>query len=148
MPKTIETMVHFDYSYPDLVTCWVFRSVVQSLQVKYCLWSTDRLANQSFKIYEFRMSSLCIIMNTPCNLLQAWQFFLNSTIVQGRVVYGELLLSMKQVGGRIEQQSKIWILLSELVLGAGNSFILVIFRYLILLMWFCIVWYIIYFITT
>ena len=49
--------------------------------------------------------------------------------VQGQLVFGELVLSMKQEGGKTEQLWKTWILPFVPVLGAGNLSTLEIFRY-------------------
>lgn len=50
-------------------------------------------------------------------------------MVQELLVYGELLQSMRLAGGKTEPPWRIWILPSELVLGAGNLCTLVTFRY-------------------
>ena len=59
--------------------------------------------------------------------------------MQGQLVFGELLLSTKQGGGKTEQQWRTWILLFEPVLGDGNFCTLETSRYtlLLLLLLFC-----------
>lgn len=51
--------------------------------------------------------------------------------LQGPLVCGELLLLMRQAGGKTGRQWRIWILLSGLVSEAGNFCTLVTFRYLL-----------------